>query len=312
MSASASSIPISMSGDSQSELAASYAACAETTRRTGRNFYYGLRLTPEPRRAALYAIYAWMRAADDAADERAPIETRRAKLVAFRERTERVLEGGTTGGNGELWPAFQDTAHRYNLDHGLFWSMLGGLEDDLQRPEREPAFADEEALDAYCYQVGSTVGLVCVSIWGTVPGADADAVRVSAIRLGTAYQRTNILRDIVEDLADGRVYLPADAFERYGVTPAQLAGWSDRDACTALISEQASIARERYSAHGELIGSVCEDCRPVLGAMTQIYSGILRRIERRPGRITRGRVRLGRLAKLLIALRASRGAHAVG
>lgn len=298
--------PVSLVTDDAEALARAHAACAGITKRRGRNFYYGLRLTPEPKRSALYAVYAWMRAADDAADAEGTTGERRERLTRFGAVTRELLEDGALPRNAEpWWPAFHQTVRDYGLSHAVLGDMLDGLEDDLDRPDRAPAFADDEALDGYCYRVGSTVGLICVKIWGLTAGADEAEAERLAIRRGVAFQRTNILRDVTEDFEDGRVYLPADAFDRHGCDPACLARWSSERACRPLIAEQADIARRAYEESAALDGMISAECRCVLGAMTSIYKGILSRIESDPARITRTRVGLSRTRKTMIALRAA-------
>lgn len=307
----------SLAGIGADELALAYAECRRITRARARNFYYGLRLTPEPRRSAIYAIYAWMRGADDEADCEGPATERQRRLGAYRELTRRAIEEGRREGAvkwGELpphWPAFAATAHSYPLDHGLFSEMLDGLEEDLEHG----GYATDAALARYCHRVASTVGLACIAVWGLRAGADVDEARRLAERRGQAFQRTNILRDFAEDF-DGsprRVYLPREAFLRWGVTPEDVRHWRNPEACGRLIGEAAAIARTEYEASEPLVGMIAPDCSPTLWAMTRIYSEILGLIERDPARIVApGRIRLPASRKALIALRATMRAKRSG
>lgn len=296
-------------------LAEAYAHCREVTRARARNFYYGLRLTPEPRRSAIYAIYAWMRAADDAADEAGTLAERRERLQAFAEWTRGVMAGEVDSGTREqglLAAALRATVRAYPVDREIFDDMLLGLRLDLDRGQ----IADEEQLAHYCYCVAGTAGLACVRIWGLREGADADRARDLTLRRGQAFQRTNILRDFAEDF-DGsprRVYLPASAFRAHGLTPRELRAWSDPARCEALVREQAGLAREHYRASAELETMVDAACAPTLWAMTRIYSGLLTQIEAEPRRVvgdavSGGRARLAPATKATIAIRAAIGAR---
>jgi 15-cis-phytoene synthase len=293
------------------ELAAAYDACREITRSRARNFYYGLRLTPEPRRSAIYSIYAWMRAADDAADARAPIPQRRSALAHHRALTEQLLGGGDIptgtgrpGDSGAIWLAFAATVRSYPVHPQIFRDMLDGLDDDLAGIEHRT----DEDLSRYCYRVAGTAGLACVWIWGLRKGADPVRAHDLALRRGQAFQRTNILRDFSEDYADEprRVYLPADAFARHGLTPDAVRSWTDAARCRSFIEEQASIARAHYTASEPLLDLVDEHCRPTLWAMTRIYAGILERIERDPSCVVGPqRVRVPSTVKASIAISAA-------
>ena len=294
---------------------AAYALCAQITRTRARNFYYGLRLLPEPKRSAMYSIYAWMRAADDAVDEAGSNQERQARLAAFRQQTDRVLtdahaEDFASGNTDDpqspptLWLAFRTTVQRFPLERRIFLDTLDGMEDDLRTFE----YQTEEELSQYCYRVACTVGLACVRVWGLRAGVNPEVADELAILRGQAFQRTNILRDFKEDFDSEpcRTYIPRDAMQRAGLTAKAVRAWSNPDACRALILEQAALARSYYTRSAELENLIQPDSRPTLWAMTRIYSGILAIIEDRPERIiTDNRVRLSSLAKSSIALRAT-------
>lgn len=312
------SVVPAISGVGPDELAVAFAHCREITRTRARNFYYGLRLTPEPRRSAIFAIYAWMRAADDAVDEAGTLSEREARLRTFSDWTERLLGEAVAGQigrgmdlqtAGHLGIALAATVASYPVGASIFRDMLSGLRRDLRGHD----FADDSDLARYCYCVAGTAGLACVAIWGLREGADPAAARELALRRGQAFQRTNILRDFVEDYdgADGprRVYIPRDAFARHGLTAEQLRAWSPAPGCEALIREQAGLAREHYILSSELESMIDPGCAPTLWAMTRIYSGLLGHIEAQPSRVVGDRVRLASAAKATIALRAALGAR---
>ncbi len=288
--------------------AAAYAHCARIVRSRARNFYYGLRLTPEPRRSAIYSIYAWMRAADDIADSRAPVDERRAMLRGFADRTEALLTGGRCSEPDPIWTALGATMCAYPVPASVFRDMISGLEDDLAV---RPVLSDDD-LERYCYRVASTAGLACLAIWGLRGGVDSARAEQLAIHRGQAFQRTNILRDFAQDYDDTprRVYIPGAGFVRHGLSPEDLRAWGSPERCGALIAEQAAAARAHYDASSALESLVSPDCAPTLWAMTRIYTGLLEIIEHDPARIVSAqRVRLSSPGKAAIALRAAWGAR---
>ncbi len=272
------------------------ADCRDITRTRAGNFYWGLRLTPEPRRSAMYAIYAWMREADDIADGALSNQEERAERVAaFRAATDEALAGRAVDGSS-VWQVLAVVAREYALDASDFHSMLDGQLADLQ-PRR---LQDWNELRTYCTQVASTVGCVCVRIWGY----DDPAAIALAVDRGIAFQLTNIVRDIVEDVERDRVYIPASEFARVGISAQELCRWSNPEACANLVGGMISLAREHFVRSAPLDRMVTPACRPTLRAMTEIYRQLLERIARDPSRIVRERVALSTLRKVLIGLRA--------
>ncbi|MBY0310793.1 MAG: phytoene/squalene synthase family protein [Phycisphaerales bacterium] len=297
----------SLDGVSADVLRAGFGDAARVTQARARNFYHGLRLTPEPRRGAIYSIYAWMRAADDLADEPQPVEERRVALGAFRERTFALLAGRVDvldARTPSWWHAFGATCASYPIDPVIFTDLLAGLEEDLAGA----AYSDDAALHRYCYRVAGTAGLACLWIWGLREGADAERARELALRRGQAFQRTNILRDLAQDLDErpARVYVPADVLKRHGMSVEQLRAWSDPEACRRVIADQAALARGHYAASQELESMIDPACSPTLWAMTRIYSGLLDLIEADPSRVVSDRrIRLPGTKKATIAIGAA-------
>jgi phytoene synthase len=280
------------------DIDAAHAWCRDVTRRKARNFYYGLKLAPEPQRTALYSIYAWMRSADDIADAAGPDQAqRRMHIDAFRAATDAALSG-EAGGDSPLWVALAHTASRFEIPGAALHAMLDGQIADLShRPYR--TFAD---VRDYCYRVASTVGLICISVWGY---KDPKA-RELAIDRGIAFQLTNILRDYREDFDAGRVYLPEEDFGRHSLTPDLLRRWEDPPACRRFILDQVARAQAFYAKSAELERMITGSCRPTLRAMTAIYQALLNKIERFPQRIVMDhRLRVSAVRKGLIAVRAA-------
>ena len=277
--------------------------CRAITRRRARNFYYGLTLAPEPQRSALFAVYAWMRRADDLVDgaDGQP-DAQRQGLEVFRAATDVALEGRADG-DDPLWIALADVAARFDLDRAHFHAMLDGQLEDA-RGRRYETF---EQLREYCYRVASAVGLICIEVWGYRDPAARDL----AVDRGIAFQLTNILRDYKQDFDAGRVYLPRQAFEACRLEPRELRRWSPPDRCRRLIEDHLELAESFYRRSVPLDAMITASCRPTLWAMTRIYHGLLEKIKQSPPRIVLGkRLRLSALQKSAIAFRARRMARA--
>ncbi len=287
----------------------SRAYCRQLTKAQAKNFYYGLKLLPEPKRSAMFALYAWMRLVDDLADEEdgRTVPQRLAELEQWRAQTHRILDGSTDHGpmgdvgdaGRELWPAFGEMVREYRMPRHIFDDVIAGQRQDLQ-PEPFDTFAQ---LHAYCYRVAGVVGLASIYIWGFEGGAETEAL---AIDRGVAFQLTNILRDLREDAARGRTYLPTEELTRFGATEADL---RTRDASRSfmdLMRFQIERAEGYYAKSAPLEECIQADSRPTLVAMTEIYHQLLKRVAVEPERVLRERVSLSLVSKLMIGWRAAR------
>jgi phytoene synthase len=284
-------------------LSASRDFSRDLTRRAARNFYYGLKLLPEPKRSAMYALYAYMRLVDDIADDERPREQRAVDLDRWEALTHQAIaaahdEAAMPDGH-TLWPAFAEMVRQYRVPTKVFDDMIAGQRQDLE-PVTIPDFA---ALRAYCYRVASVVGVASLYVFG-FSGGD-ETIELSVER-GIAFQLTNILRDLREDAARGRCYLPADEMTRFGVSTAEIAAGTMTAGMNTLLQHQIERAREFYAHSEKLHALVQPDARPTLWAMTEIYRGILEKIAAKPERAMRRRIGLSSWAKIRIAWSAMR------
>jgi phytoene synthase len=281
----------------------SYAYCHELTRRRARNFYYGLKLTPEPKRSALYAIYAFMRACDDLADaadttDAADRSASLQRIESFRQTMQQLLDAPDDAPlpDGEVWPAFRHVMRTYPIEHAHLHLMLDGQLCDIQK-NRYATFDD---LYDYCFKVASVVGLVCVAVWGHDNHPDLPKL---AEHRGLAFQLTNILRDLTEDAQRDRIYLPQHELHRFGYAESNLlAGHADAN-FDALMHFQIDRAREYYRLSESLEDHLDPKCRATSWAMARIYRGLLERIASNPRSVLCDRIRLSSAQKLTIALR---------
>ena len=275
--------------------------CGEITKQRARNFYYGLKLAPEPQRSALFTIYAWMRCADDLVDDASDGSKQCMQQIEFfRACTDTVLAGNEAQDDNPMWVALADVSRRFDVKPQILHSMLEGQIDDLAGRQYETF----EQVREYCYRVASSVGLLCISIWGY---NDPKAPEL-AIDRGIAFQLTNILRDYKEDYDVGRIYLPAEDFAAHDLTPQQLRNWSEPGKCRQFISAQVQRAESFYDRSKPLDQMITPSCRPALWAMTTIYRSLLHKIQHQPAQIIESkRVRLGAWHKGMIAFRAKFG-----
>ena len=271
-------------------LGESYNFCRAVARRRAKNFYYAFVLLPREQRNAMCAIYAFMRYCDDLSDEpgasHEPLERWRCALVD-------ALSGKFDG--YPAWPAFFDTVQRYRIPHDYFFQMIEGVMSDLE-PRCLGTF---DELYKYCYQVASVVGLSTIHVFGF----DSSDALPLAEKCGVAFQLTNILRDVCEDVGRGRVYLPAEDLERFEVKPVELCTGSRSDSFKQLMQFEADRARGFYREAQPLVSLVHKRSRPALRALIGIYSRLLERIEECGFNVSR-RVKLSVAEKCWIVVRA--------
>jgi 15-cis-phytoene synthase len=295
-----------------SQLDMAYSVCRSIARAAAKNFYYGFMVLPLRKRNALSAVYAFMRRCDDIADDHtlSPYD-RRNKLADWLDRVHRALAAFPT--DDPVLLALADAQRTYQIPIGLLDQLAYGTAADLDRKDErsedrnggrgndrsEPSPSGESALVAryqtfeelrqYCYGVASVVGLVCIKIFGyRDPAAEP-----LAERCGLAFQLTNIIRDVKEDAAMGRVYFPREDLEQFGLSAADLAAPQiDVARIRPLLAMEADRARECYLAGEELVPLVNEDSQPGLWVLITIYHRLLEKIALKQYDVFSERVRL--------------------
>ena len=273
-----------------------YDACAQITKREARNFAYGIRLLPARKRAALYAIYALSRRIDDVGDGDLPAAEKLSGLEEIRRGVRALGEPSSD----PVLVAVADVARRFPIPVEALIELVDGVEMDV-RGVRYQTF---DELVVYCRRVAGTVGRLCLGVYGAADLASSSRL---ADDLGVALQQTNILRDIREDLTNGRVYVPAEDLARHGVVlqvgsdgvlggpPAELA---------RLVRDGAARAEEWYDRGLRLLDRLDWRSRACTGAMAGIYVELNRRIADQPGLVTTGRLSLPGREKASVAVRA--------
>jgi phytoene synthase len=275
----------------------SYEHCRTIARRRARNFYYAFRLLDPERRDSLCAVYAFMRRCDDLSDEPGAGRNSAQALDAWRGELERGMRGMMV--EDPLWPAFFDTVAKYRIPRAYFHEMIDGVSSDLIRN----SIATYDELYRYCYQVASVAGLSLVHIFGYNDGAALGLAEVC----GVAFQLTNIIRDVGEDAALGRIYLPAEDMERFHVTAGHLRAQSVSPELRRLLRFEAGRAFAYYEQSRPLVDMVHPATRPALAALIGIYRRLLNRIEQHDYEVLAKRIRLSAPEKVLIVARARLG-----
>jgi phytoene synthase len=272
-----------------------YAACEEITRTEARNFHYGIRLLPAPKRNALCALYALARRIDDIGDGDLPLAEKESALAGVRKDLGRLDDV-----DDPVFVAVADAARRYPVPLGAFEELVDGVQLDLS----EVRIADFDELITYCRYVAGSVGRLCLSIFGPT-GGDLEALSLYADQLGIALQQTNILRDIREDLGNGRVYLPADELDQFGVRLAldEQGNLEDPQGRLAgYIRFAAARAEDWYSLGWRLTPHLDWRSGASCRAMAGIYHHLLARIAADPVLVYDRRVSLSVGQKARVAL----------
>ena len=294
-------------------LAEAYAACRAIAKREAKNFYYAFCVLPAHKSDAMCAVYAFMRKADDLADDEAmSVEARREAMASW---TEAWRASRSSPSNDLVFIALNDTQRRFEISDNLLEQLVAGTTLDLQAEPEGIAtlqlhhegqsravqiYETFAGLHHYCYLVASVVGLVCIRIFGY---KDLRAEQF-AIDTGIAFQLTNILRDVREDVERGRIYLSADMFREYGVEPARVlalsAGAVPESTDLALLNAFEKHAQAMYRSADALIPLLDSDSRAAMRVLVRIYCGLLDRIAADPAAVFRSRVSVPTSAKLLI------------
>jgi phytoene synthase len=295
-----------------------YAVCSGIAQREAKNFYYSFRVLPVHKRNAMCAVYAFMRRADDISDDEAvPMAERREVMARWLEAWRTARRSGVS--DDPVFLALNDTQKRFAIPDALLEDLVRGTTMDLE--ETQPGvvavtaasgselgsaartfqiYENFDGLYRYCYLVASVVGLVCIRIFGySDPRAE-----LLAEKTGVAFQLTNILRDVSEDLERGRIYLPLQDLEANRVSVEHLVlaakNREKSEAVINLLALEVARAREFYASAKELLPLIDRDSRAALWVLVTIYRGLLERIVARNYDVFSERVSVPTAIKLMI------------
>jgi len=290
------------------QLAMAYSVCRGITRSAAKNFYYAFLVLPKRKREALCAVYAFMRRCDDITDDATlSLEERRPKLFTWLDALHTAQQGQPT--DDPILLALTDAQRRYTIPAGLIDELAMGTAMDVEAADAQDQstvpgpttgltvqYKTFEDLKQYCYRVASVVGLVCIRVFGY---RDPEAEHL-AEECGLAFQLTNIIRDVKEDAAMGRVYLPEEDLAKFGLSAAELVTSTDVARIRPLLALEAERAREFYKAGEELIPYISEDSQPALSVLVNIYRKLLDKIAQRQYDVFSGKVSLTVTEKLRV------------
>ncbi len=265
------------------------------------NFYYAFVFLPPEKRLAIEAVYAFARRGDDVADSGLAPADAAAALARYRQALDACYAQDTSQLDSPELRALAEAIKRFKIPRQPFEDLILGLEMDLTGTHYETF----EELSLYCYRVASTIGLICIEIFEY----KNPRTRNYAVNLGKALQMVNILRDIQADAQRGRVYLPQEDLDRFGVRAADLLAGTYNDPFIELMQFECDRALDFFKQARLMLPP--EDRRSMKAAeiMASIYWGILKRIQKRCYNVFGKRVRVPRPLKLWTALTVYLGAE---
>ena len=283
-----------------------YAACEQITWEQARNFAYGIRLLPPPKRRALATVYAFARRIDDIGDGDLPAADKTAALESARVQVQALTAGETPDEGDPVLVALADTGRRFGVPLAAFGELIDGCLADVSGA----SYKTFDDLLWYCRCVAGSIGRLSLGIYGA---SEPEKQAKMADDLGVALQLTNILRDVREDYRNGRVYLPAEDLAKFGL---EFAPFGDPEPFPATIMQarfaslvefEAARAREWYASGMRLLATIDRRSAACTGAMAGIYRRLLERIARQPGAVLQGRMSLPAGEKALVAAQALAG-----
>ena len=283
-------------------VAQSYEACHRIARSSHSNFYHAFFLLPKKRRDGLAALYAFMRLVDDVADQGNDLAAKQRGLAKWRAALDEAVNASgrantsAPSGAAEVLPALVDTMRRYDIPARYLHDLVSGAEMDLT-VKSYPTF---DRLREYCYRVAGTVGLTCTHVFAF---RDARALDL-AEKLGLAFQLTNIIRDVRDDYAMGRVYLPGEDLVQYNVKPEDLTRSEATLGVRELLRFEAQRVWQCYEEGAALLNLVEPESRAALWLLVHTYSALLARIEDLDFAVFGERVRLSKAEKLVFIAKA--------
>jgi len=295
-----------------------YAQCEQITWEQARNFAYGIRLLPPPKRNALAAVYAYARRIDDIGDGDLPPEEKTRQLEEARQQVKALVatvKGATAAepldDNDPVLVALIDTGKRFPIPLEAFEELIDGCLADVNQAKYE-TFDD---LLYYCRCVAGSIGRLSLGIYGTAQLKPGNPERQSKLAddLGVALQLTNILRDVREDFHNNRIYLPQEDLDKFGIEfapfgePEPFPSEAMQARFANLVEFEANRAREWYGSGLRLLATIDRRSAACTGAMAGIYRRLLERIARNPHAVLEGRMSLPGSEKALVAAQALAG-----
>ena len=274
-----------------SDLDHAFDYCQRIAKTHAKNFYYAFRTLPLAKRRAIYAVYAFCRYCDDVADEDLPLDEKRRLLEQTRIR----LYDQSLSSQDPVFVALENVIKDFEIPRRYFEDVIRGVETDLE-VSRFQTFDD---LREYCYLVASTVGLICIEIFGY----DDPVASEYAVDFGIAMQLTNVMRDVKEDADRDRIYLPLDDINQFGYSVQDLMNGRTNDNFRSMMDFQAARARRYFDSSARLFPLLSRESRACAAVLHQLYSRILDRMESSGYDVFERRIGLSAGEKLLLVAR---------
>jgi phytoene synthase len=269
--------------------------CQQKAAQSGSNFYYGFLILNDKRRQAITALYAFCREVDDIVDTRGEVHIKQLKLDWWRQELANMYRGQP---QHPITRALQAHIHEFSLAQEHFQEIIDGMEMDLQQTR----YTDFKDLNLYCHRVAGVVGILAAEIFGF---QDRHTLKY-AHNLGIAFQLTNIIRDVGEDIRQGRLYLPQQELSEFGVSESDIRDGRYSEAFDRLIQMQIERAEEYYQRAMQFLPEVDRYNQRAGLIMAAIYRQLLRRIEQQGRNVLDRRITLNPIHKLWIAWRTGR------
>ncbi|HEY6138455.1 MAG TPA: phytoene/squalene synthase family protein [Thermoanaerobaculia bacterium] len=269
-----------------------YAFCRKIAHRYGANFSVGFRFLPRAKRRAVYAAYAFCRWADDIADEDVECDGRAAALDAWETELTRCYAGQPTH---PITVALADALQHFAIPKSAFVALIDGCRQDVVKHRYETF----DELLHYCELVATSISDISLAIFGH----RTDAAIGYGRNLATALQLTNVTRDVGDDLARDRVYIPSEELRTFGVSEAELVARTESDRLRRLIEFQIDRAESYFRAAEPLLGELSADARFPVILMGGVYATVLARLRRDPLAVLQYRMSLSRVQKIIVVLR---------
>ncbi len=264
--------------------------CQEKTQQSGSSFYYSFLFLDDSQRQAMTALYAYCREVDDVVDECSDSSVAASKLNWWRQEIHHLFQGKPSH---PVTQALAIALKQYPLQQKHFLELISGMEMDL-RLQVYPTFSE---LSLYCYRVAGVVGLLTIEILGY----KEDSTKEYAKYMGTSLQLINILRDVQEDAQRGRIYLPQDELQKFGVSTEMLLDNKNSKETLDLFAYQAKRANEYYDKAFESLATEDRYSQRMGIIMAEIYYALLKKIKAKGYPVLESRVSVCKLKKLWIA-----------
>ena len=276
-------------GAGSDDLTHSYKICRDITKSKAKNFYYCFQILPNNLKRSIYALYAFCRYCDDIADSNSSQSHKTQALNDVKKHLNNYSN------HKYIYPALYDSIDKFSIPKEYFYTLIEGLEMDIEMKSDVSQYETINDLLKYCYKVSSVVGLMCIEVFGY----NSKKANSYAVQLGYAMQITNITRDIFEDMKIGRIYIPQEDFSSCGYSINELKNYTINDNYEDIIKLQISRARAFFLESQNLLPFIPKKSRFCIAALIEIYSRLLDLIEKNNYDLSLDNIKLSKKEKTI-------------